>query len=230
MTFAGINYLAVLIAAAAGWVVGHALVHGASRRPGWRPPASTKEKIAEPRRRRPGASLPFVFAFAACVVMAWVLAGLDRTSRPGDDAQRRDFRPVLLGRLRHHHHAGQQQLRDAQPHAAADRRRLLAGRAGADGRRSSARSGCRARRRGCAPSPGKSDHVGMARARICPRVASLSRAFAHPTECRGGTQTQSIIHLDAGVADGLAVAHVVVGNHRVAIPRPRSATARPSRH
>ena len=35
----------------------------------------TEEKIAA-SKTQPGASLPFVFAFAANVIMAWVLAGL----------------------------------------------------------------------------------------------------------------------------------------------------------
>ena len=74
MTFAGINYLAVLIAAAAGWVAG-AVWYMALAKPWMAAVGTTKEKI-EASKTQPGASLPFVFAFAANVIMAWVLAGV----------------------------------------------------------------------------------------------------------------------------------------------------------
>jgi Protein of unknown function (DUF1761) len=74
MTFAGINYLAVLIAAAAAWGVGTPW-YMAFAKPWMAANDLTREKIAE-RQARPGGALPFVFAFAACLVMAWVLAGL----------------------------------------------------------------------------------------------------------------------------------------------------------
>jgi hypothetical protein len=74
MTFAGINYLAVLIAAAAGWGVGMPW-YMAFANPWMAANGLTKETMAE-RQSRPGASLPFIFAFAGCVIMAWVLAGL----------------------------------------------------------------------------------------------------------------------------------------------------------
>ena len=74
MTFAGINYLAVLIAAAAAWVLG-AVWYMALATPWMAAVGTTKETIAA-SKTQPGASLPFVFAFAACVVMAWVLAGI----------------------------------------------------------------------------------------------------------------------------------------------------------
>ena len=74
MAFAGINYLAVLIAAAAGWVAG-AVWYMALAKPWMAAVGTTKEKI-EASKTQPGASLPFVFAFAANVIMAWVLAGV----------------------------------------------------------------------------------------------------------------------------------------------------------
>ena len=74
MAFAGINYLAVLLAAAAAWVLG-AVWYMALATPWMAAAGITEEKIAE-SKTRPGASLPFVFAFAACVIMAWVLAGI----------------------------------------------------------------------------------------------------------------------------------------------------------
>jgi Protein of unknown function (DUF1761) len=74
VSFAGINYLAILIAAAAGWAAGAAW-YMALAKPWMAAVGLTKEKI-EAARTQPGASLPFVFAFAANVIMAWVLAGL----------------------------------------------------------------------------------------------------------------------------------------------------------
>jgi hypothetical protein len=35
------------------------------------------------RRRQPGGTLPFVYAFAACIVMAWILAGVIGHLGPG---------------------------------------------------------------------------------------------------------------------------------------------------
>ena len=74
MTFAGINYIAVLIAAAAGWLAG-AVWYMALAKPWMAAVGTTKEKI-EASKTQPGTSLPFVFAFAANVIMAWVLAGV----------------------------------------------------------------------------------------------------------------------------------------------------------
>jgi uncharacterized protein DUF1761 len=81
MSFAGINYLAVLIAAAAGWVAG-AVWYMALAKPWMAAVGTTKEKI-DASKAQPGASLPFVFAFAACVIMAWVLAGVIGHLGPG---------------------------------------------------------------------------------------------------------------------------------------------------
>jgi hypothetical protein len=74
MTFAGINYIAVLIAAAAGWAAG-AVWYMTLAKPWMAAVGTTPEKIAA-SKTRPGAALPFVFAFAACAIMAWVLAGI----------------------------------------------------------------------------------------------------------------------------------------------------------
>jgi Protein of unknown function (DUF1761) len=74
MTFAGINYLAVLIAAVAGWVVG-AVWYMALAKP-WMAAVGLSEEQLQASKAQPGAWLPFVLAFVACVVMAWVLAGL----------------------------------------------------------------------------------------------------------------------------------------------------------
>jgi len=74
MTFAGINYLAVLLAAAAAWVAG-AVWYMALATPWMAAAGISQEKFAASKTKS-GASLPFVFAFAACVIMAWVLAGV----------------------------------------------------------------------------------------------------------------------------------------------------------
>jgi Protein of unknown function (DUF1761) len=74
MTFAGINYLAILVAAVAGWLAG-AVWYMALAKP-WMAAAGLTKETVEASRSRPGAWLPFVLAFVACVVMAWVLAGL----------------------------------------------------------------------------------------------------------------------------------------------------------
>jgi hypothetical protein len=74
MAFAGINYLAVLLAAAAAWVLGAAWYMTLAKP--WMAAVGTTRETIEASKTRPGASLPFVFAFAACVIMAWVLAGI----------------------------------------------------------------------------------------------------------------------------------------------------------
>ena len=74
MTFAGINYLAILVAAVAGWLAG-AVWYMALAKPWMTALGTTREQI-EASKSQPGAWLPFLFAFAACGVMAWVLAGL----------------------------------------------------------------------------------------------------------------------------------------------------------
>jgi hypothetical protein len=74
MAFAGINYLAVLIAGAAGWIAGAAW-YMAFATP-WMAAVGTTKEAIEASKQRPGAWVPFVLAAVACVVMAWVLAGL----------------------------------------------------------------------------------------------------------------------------------------------------------
>ena len=74
MTFAGMNYLAIVIAAGAAWLAG-AGWYMALAKPWMAALGATPEKMEE-LRRRPGAFLPFVYAFVAELVMAWILAGL----------------------------------------------------------------------------------------------------------------------------------------------------------
>jgi hypothetical protein len=68
------NYLAIVIAAGAAWLAG-AGWYMALAKPWMAALGTTPEKIEE-LRRRPGAFLPFVYAFVAELVMAWILAGL----------------------------------------------------------------------------------------------------------------------------------------------------------
>src|SRR2546423_1633108 len=78
MTFAGINYLAILIAAVAGWLAGAAYYSALSTR--W--VAAQGKTVEEFHAHRaaikgtPAAWLPFALAFVADLVMAWVLAGM----------------------------------------------------------------------------------------------------------------------------------------------------------
>ena len=78
MTFAGINYLAVVVAAVAGWLVGavwyNVLANHWLAAQGWSMEAFKQEQAAI--KGDPRAYLPFVLAFVANLAMAWVLAGL----------------------------------------------------------------------------------------------------------------------------------------------------------
>src|ERR1044071_9758125 len=74
MAFAGINYLAVLIAAVASSLVG-AVWYMALAKPWLEAVGIAPEQIHE-RRKGPGAFLPFVYALLANVIIAWVLGGL----------------------------------------------------------------------------------------------------------------------------------------------------------
>jgi len=78
MTFAGINYLAILIAAVAGWLSGAVWYTALGVR--W---VAAQGKTVEQfhaeqaaKKRTPAAWLPFALAFLADLVMAWVLAGM----------------------------------------------------------------------------------------------------------------------------------------------------------
>jgi hypothetical protein len=74
MPFAGINYLAVLIAAVVAWLAGAAwyMVLGKT----WAAAHGLTPEQMAAQRNRPGAFLPFIYVFVAELVMAWVLAGL----------------------------------------------------------------------------------------------------------------------------------------------------------
>jgi hypothetical protein len=72
--FAGINYLAIVIAAVAAWLASAAWYMSLSRHY-VAALGKTPEQMAADRKK-PGAFLPFVYAFVANVIIAWMLAGL----------------------------------------------------------------------------------------------------------------------------------------------------------
>jgi hypothetical protein len=74
MTFAGLNYLAVLVAAVAAWIAGAAWYMSLGKI--WTSAWGMTEAQMHADRNRPGAYLPFLYVFVAEVIMAWVLAGL----------------------------------------------------------------------------------------------------------------------------------------------------------
>jgi hypothetical protein len=121
MSFAGTNYLAIVLAAVIGWLAGAVWYMALGKI--WMAALGTTREEMEQTKRRPGALLPFIYAFVAELVMAWVLAGL--LGHLGG---------VLLARFRAHDDARQQQLRPARLAPAVDRQRPLAHRAAADGR------------------------------------------------------------------------------------------------
>ena len=78
MTFAGINYLAILIAAVAGWLAARSGT-ACSAKPWVAAHGKTMEEFKAEQAANKGTSiawLPFALAFLAEIVMAWVLAGM----------------------------------------------------------------------------------------------------------------------------------------------------------
>lgn len=78
MSFAGINYLAIIVAAVVGWL-GGAVYYGVLAKFWIAAHGKTMEQFkAENAARKgtPHAWLPFVLAFVAEVAMAWMLAGV----------------------------------------------------------------------------------------------------------------------------------------------------------
>ena len=74
MTFTGVNYLAIVIAAVAAWLAGAGWYMALGRT--WMAALAITPEKAQAARNEPGAYLPFIYAFAAELVMAWTLAGL----------------------------------------------------------------------------------------------------------------------------------------------------------
>jgi hypothetical protein len=78
MTFAGINYLAILIAAVIGWLAG-AIWYGLLGERWVAAQGRTMEEFKAQQAAMVGkfsGQIPFILAFFANLVMAWVLAGM----------------------------------------------------------------------------------------------------------------------------------------------------------
>jgi len=74
MTFAGINYLAVIVAAVAAWLAG-AVWYMVLAKPWMNALGKTPAEMEE-CKGQPKSVLPFIFAFVGALIIAWVLAGL----------------------------------------------------------------------------------------------------------------------------------------------------------
>jgi Protein of unknown function (DUF1761) len=74
MAFAGINYLAVLVAAVAAWVLG-AVWYMALSQPWLAAQGKTKADMKPPASKAAAVG-PFVLVFVAELIMAWMLAGI----------------------------------------------------------------------------------------------------------------------------------------------------------
>ncbi len=74
MTFAGISYLAIVVAAIAAWLASAAWymtlcrIYAAAL-------GKTPEQV-EADRKKPGAFLPFIYALIANLIIAWMMAGV----------------------------------------------------------------------------------------------------------------------------------------------------------
>jgi hypothetical protein len=85
MTFAGMNYLAILIAAVAAWLAGAAW-YGVLGKPWVAAQGKSMEAFRAEQEALRGSRLahaPFVIAFLAELVMAWILAGVLGHLGPG---------------------------------------------------------------------------------------------------------------------------------------------------
>ena len=74
MTFAGVNYLAIVIAAIVAWVAGAVWYMSLGKI--WTAAQGLSPEKLHEQKAKPGAYLPFIYCFLAELVMAWVLAGL----------------------------------------------------------------------------------------------------------------------------------------------------------
>jgi hypothetical protein len=81
MAFAGVNYLAILIAAVVGWLAG-AVWYMALGKIWMAALGTTADKMRE-MKGQPGSFLPFIYAFLAELIMAWALAGILGHLGPG---------------------------------------------------------------------------------------------------------------------------------------------------
>jgi hypothetical protein len=78
MTFAGINYLDVIVAAVVAWIAGAAW-YGALGKPWMAALGKTPEQCKaemEAKKGTPAFYAPFILSFVAELIMAWIMAGL----------------------------------------------------------------------------------------------------------------------------------------------------------
>jgi hypothetical protein len=74
MTFAGINYVAIVIAAVLAFVASSVWYMSLSRSYA-AALGKTADQMAE-ERKKPGAFLPYIYALVANIILGWMLAGL----------------------------------------------------------------------------------------------------------------------------------------------------------
>ena len=132
MTFAGINYWAVLVAGAIGFAFG-GVWYRLLAEP-WKAAHGFSTEQIRAHHGKGAAPWPLIIALAADLIMAWMLAGVIGHLGGVTMQERRHLRRLPLVRLRFHYPGSQQHLRHAQRQADRHRRRTLAGRLAADGR------------------------------------------------------------------------------------------------
>lgn len=81
MSFGGVSYLGIVLAAVAGWLVGAAWYTLFGRV--WQDAVGLSAAKTKKMQSEPGFYVPFIMAFLAQIVMAWVLAGLVAHLGPG---------------------------------------------------------------------------------------------------------------------------------------------------
>jgi hypothetical protein len=74
MTFAGMNYLAVVVAAVAAWLASAAWYMSLGNR--YVAALGKTPEEFHATRNKPGAFLPFIYAFVANLIIAWMIAGV----------------------------------------------------------------------------------------------------------------------------------------------------------
>ena len=74
MSFAGVNYLAIVVAAVVAWLAGAGWYTSLGKM--WTAAIGMTPEQMQQAKSRPGAHLPFLYTFIAQLVMAWVLAGV----------------------------------------------------------------------------------------------------------------------------------------------------------
>jgi hypothetical protein len=74
MTFAGVNYLAIIVAAIAAWLAGAGWYMAFGKI--WMAALGTTPEKMQQMKNEPGAFLPFIYAFVAELIMAWTVAGI----------------------------------------------------------------------------------------------------------------------------------------------------------